>query len=288
MKYLRMIPLLAILTLAVVPAATAQAVNLPSVGVSHSGSFNWSGYAVNITGVTSVTGTFTIPIVSGPCRVSGLPTDVSFWVGIDGYSSGTVEQTGVSGDCNKSGAVTYYAWWEMYPRSSTTIKSMTVSPGDSITATVTYNGRGSFTISIADSSNGQSFAITAHAPAGGPGVAQRSSAEWVVERAATIYKGYLTILPLATFEPATFTSASFTVDNGPATSLQDAVSTYPGCTGSSPETSCYDQMIMLSFDSNGNLYQIDSTSLVSLSSSFTVTFIDNGLPLLLPGYIGHK
>lgn len=42
----------------------------------------------------------------------------SFWVGIDGYSSGSVEQLGTHSDCVGKGRASYYAWWEMYPASS--------------------------------------------------------------------------------------------------------------------------------------------------------------------------
>ena len=35
----------------------------------------------------------------------------SNWVGIDGYSSATVEQTGASGYCDSTGTPTYYVWY---------------------------------------------------------------------------------------------------------------------------------------------------------------------------------
>ena len=38
----------------------------------------------------------------------------SFWVGIDGYSSSSVEQLGTDSDC-AGNTPDYYAWWEMYP-----------------------------------------------------------------------------------------------------------------------------------------------------------------------------
>ena len=288
MKYLLMIPLLALLTLSAMPAASAQVTNIPVARTSNGLSLNWSGYAVNVTDVTSVSGTFTVPMVGTPCGVNGFTGDVSVWVGIDGYSSGTVEQTGVSGSCSLStGAASYYAWWEMYPRVSTTIKAMTISPGDVMTASVVSNGGGSFTLSIEDTNNGQSFTTSVHAPVGGRDVAQRSSAEWVVERAATIYKGYLTILPLATFASTTFSDETFTIGSGTSITLQSATTTYPACTGVSPETSCYDQMTMVALDSSGAPYPLVTTSTMS-GNSFSVTFLDNGTPYPIPGAIGHK
>lgn len=44
------------------------------------------------------------------------PTSYSaFWVGLDGYSSKTVEQIGTEADC-KGATPSYYAWYEFYPK----------------------------------------------------------------------------------------------------------------------------------------------------------------------------
>jgi len=141
-------------------------------------SSNWAGYAaLNTSGhtngaVTKSAGTWTQPTVS--CS-SGRTTDVSTWVGIDGYSSGTVEQTGTSGDCSGH-SVSYYAWYELYPAYSVTISSITVHAGDKIIASVTYStSTGKFTMTIADGSHSFTKVGTASG-------AQRSSAECIVER----------------------------------------------------------------------------------------------------------
>lgn len=283
MKYLSIISLFALLAFTVVPVAGAQVTSGPNYSVSNSLSLNWSGYAVDITGVTSMSGTFTVPTVSGPGSVNGLPTDVSVWVGIDGYSTGTVEQTGISGSYTSSGA-SYYAWWEMYPRASNKIHSMTINPGDIITASVNFNGGGSFTLSIADTTNGQSFTTTVYAPVGGRDAAQRGSAEWIVERAATISKGYLTILPLATFDSTTFTNAAYSPGSGSST-LQGAIKAFGAC-AATPVAPCYDQMTMISVNPDNS-----HTSLVSVSTaasdSFTVSFLANGTPYPIPGVYRH-
>ena len=78
-------------------------------------STNWSGYAV--TGpdgsVTDVKGSWKVPDVV--CSSPGTPNSyASFWVGIDGYGSNTVEQIGTDSDCSGGNAV-YYAWYEFYP-----------------------------------------------------------------------------------------------------------------------------------------------------------------------------
>ena len=61
------------------------------------------------------------------------------WVGLDGWNSGTVEQDGVAGFC-EGGTASYDAWWEMFPNGINLVFS--VSPGDAITSSVTYNGGG--------------------------------------------------------------------------------------------------------------------------------------------------
>jgi hypothetical protein len=167
-------------------------------------STNWSGYAAETNlnspasnAVTSVSGTWTVPTVTGKANAYS-----SVWVGIDGYSSNSVEQLGTEQDTSRSGATSYYAWWEMYPNPSVQITSMTIHPGDSISASVTYSS-GAFTLQITDSTTGQSFSTTQASA-----TAQRSSAEWVVEAPSSISG----VLPLANFGTATFTGAQATIN----------------------------------------------------------------------------
>lgn len=69
---------------------------------------NWSGYAVTVSSLTVAKGSWTVPAVN----CSKTPnTYAAFWVGIDGYSSSTVEQTGTLAQCSGSSAA-YYAWYE--------------------------------------------------------------------------------------------------------------------------------------------------------------------------------
>src|SRR5208337_1398077 len=128
-------------------------------------SYNWSGYAAETNlsspapnAVTTVSGSWTVPTVTGNTNAYS-----SVWLGIDGYSSNSVEQVGTEQDTSSSGATTYYAWWEMYSESTRQpeqpIGSMTVSHGDSISASVTYKS-GAFTLQITDNTTGKSFSTT--------------------------------------------------------------------------------------------------------------------------------
>lgn len=170
-------------------------------------SSNWSGYAAesSVTSpsnnfVKSVTGSWTVPSLT--CS-SGQATYVATWVGIDGYSDSTVEQTGTEQQCSSSGTQTYYAWYEMYPNPM--YKLFNVHPGDAMTASVTYQGRSSFLLTIKDTTTGTSKSVTAKLRS-----AKLQSAEWIVE-APSSSGG---VLPLANFDTAYFTGAQFTTSIG--------------------------------------------------------------------------
>jgi len=160
---------------------------LPGGGVT---SDNWSGYAVTGSDFTYAHGSWHVPQVD--CTKTPTSSSV-FWVGIDGYSDNTVEQTGTSSDCDGTTAV-YYAWYEFYPANPVTIP-ITVSPGDVMGAEVKYND-GEFLVSIHDHTTGQSFSATAAVPG-----ALRTSAEFIAE-APQLAGGK--VLPLADFVRANF------------------------------------------------------------------------------------
>lgn len=154
-------------------------------------STNWSGYAVTGANgsVSDVKGTWTVPSVVGCTSAAQY---ASFWIGIDGYDSNTVEQIGTDSDC-QSGSPTYYAWFEFYPHLSYTINKFPIHPGDSIAAEVSYNG-GTFAVSLTDKTTGLSFSTSTKM-----NNAKRSSAEWIAE--APSGGG---VLPLADFQTVNF------------------------------------------------------------------------------------
>lgn len=172
-------------------------------------SYNWAGYAVTgpTSSVTDVKGSWTVPaVVPGLRNNKCLDTqvtwfDASFWIGIDGFSSNTVEQTGTSSDCYY-GQVYNYAWYEFYPAESVTIQSLTPNPGDRITAEVKYSS-GAFTTTITDLTTKQTFTSPATAVPG----AKENSGEWIAE-SAFASQG---ILALTDFISVTFSDGYATV-----------------------------------------------------------------------------
>jgi Peptidase A4 family len=137
-------------------------------------SSNWSGYAVIGSTFTTATANWTQNAID--CTSNDGSTDMSPWVGIDGYNTSTVEQTGSSGDCNGA-TPDYYAWYEMYPR-NVQIINKTVEPGDHFTATVTHTTGTDYTLKLEDITQGWTNSVTKSISA------KDASAEAVMEMAA--------------------------------------------------------------------------------------------------------
>jgi Peptidase A4 family len=161
--------------------------------VTVSDSTNWSGYAVTGTSFTQALGSWVIPTVN--CTKTP-NTFSSFWVGIDGWNSNTVEQTGTDSDCNGK-TPSYYAWYEFFPAASVVISTVPVSPGNKMSASVTWNSGTTFTLSITNESTGKSFSKS-----GSVSGAVRTSAEWIAEAPCCTRRGG--ILPLADFGTVSF------------------------------------------------------------------------------------
>jgi hypothetical protein len=164
-------------------------------GTKHVGwlSSNWSGYAVTGGTYTAVTGSWTVQAVSRSSRA----TFSSQWVGIDGFNNSNLIQTGTESDF-VNGSARYDAWWEILPAAETVIPSLTIHPGDQMTASVKKGSGTSWTITINDVTTKQSFTTTQTYT--GP----QTSAEWI-EEAPTV-NGHIATLAnygLTTFDPGT-------------------------------------------------------------------------------------
>lgn len=194
--------------------ASTSVANGPNISFASTNSLNWSGYAVASTSgsVTMASGSWVEPSVT----CGGGSSYAAFWVGIDGFNSNTVEQTGTLASCS-SGKASYSAWYEFYPAGSVTISSIKVHPGDSFTATISYSSStGSFTTTLTDVTTGVSYSTSASASG-----AARSSAECIAERPSI--GGSIT--KLANFGTVGFSSCSATI-NG----VSAAFGTFSGIT----------------------------------------------------------
>jgi Peptidase A4 family len=181
--------------------------NYPTVSI------NWSGYAdLSKTPFNYVHATFVQPSVKCP----GVKYQwTSNWVGLDGYNNQTVEQDGTFGRCGGPNNTTpeYYAWYEMYPGPSANV--FPVHAGDIIDISVTYT-KGKFDLTVSDLTTGDSTTKVAASK-----TAQRSSAEWIIERPAlcnsTGSKCFLT--ELANFRSTSMSGAWASVDGGKVKSI---------------------------------------------------------------------
>jgi hypothetical protein len=161
-------------------------------------STNWSGYAVASGTYTDVKGSWVEPTATCSRRSTAYS---SFWVGLDGYNSNSVEQLGTDSDCSR-GTPTYYGWYEMYPNPSIELSpsQYPVTHGDTLTAEVKYNGNKTYTLSIS-SSRGWNFSTTQS------GSFSNSSAEWIAE-APSSCGVTCSVLPLANFGTMNFSSST--------------------------------------------------------------------------------
>jgi hypothetical protein len=210
----------------------------PAIGrVRHAEeSTNWSGYAVTGgTGAyTSISASWTQP--TGTCSRGNQYS--SFWVGLDGFNSSSVEQTGSEVDCSGRTAE-YYAWYEMYPAYPVNY-SNTVRPGDHFTASVTFSGTRTYTLKISDTTQGWSHTTTKKESG-----LSRSSAE-VITEAPSSSSG---VLPLANFGTVRYSASA--------------------ANGTSLGTQAPTAIVMI----NSSGADKDSTSAISSGGAFTNTWI---------------
>jgi hypothetical protein len=162
-------------------------------GLSQVQSTNWSGYADTGSGFTQVSGSWKEP--SASC---GSATSLAaFWVGIDGYSSDSVEQDGTLIECYL-GTAYQFSWWEMYPTNAIQVVGESVAAGDSISASVVRSGD-SYALKVTDSTHTANSFSTTQTCSG----CADSSAEWIGEAPS----GSSGVYPLSDFGTWTLTSA---------------------------------------------------------------------------------
>jgi hypothetical protein len=188
----RLLPLIAAGALLAVPAAASAT---PHFGPAHAkptsgapvyniNGYNWGGYAARGSGFTSVSATWVQPTATCNSR-----NDLyAPWVGLDGYGSSTVEQTGVATDCS-SGSAVNEPWYEMYPASPVYLNTGTykVSFGDTIHASVVYSSS-RFTLTLSDTTKGWTYTTSKTLSS-----ARRVSAEVIIESPTGSYPNFGTL-----------------------------------------------------------------------------------------------
>jgi hypothetical protein len=182
------------------PAPAPVSVSVP---VTSGSSVNWSGYVAQSGTYTSVSGTWIVPSISNPSVNSADAT----WVGIGGVKSRDLIQAGTELVPTNTGGEEYRAWYELLPGNSQAIP-LAVSPGDSVSVSITQDGGDEWLISFNDNTTGKSYqtSVTYNS--------SLSSAEWIEELPVAIDSP----LSLDNFGTINFTSG-FAIQNGTSVTI---------------------------------------------------------------------
>jgi hypothetical protein len=205
---------------AVLPGRAADLPRGPAAAPSTSS--NWAGYVATGPGSTGTTASASMSYtdvtgqwVEPKAVCDGTPTSVALWVGLGGFSvgAGSLEQAGTAADCLPGGKPHYYAWYELVPADSVTVK-LKVNPGDLMTSSVEVVGKtGRILVQVKDRTRGVAF--TRQLPMASPDL---SSAEWIAEAPAECTTpGSCRQLGITRFGAVTFTHAYATGNNVPGT-----------------------------------------------------------------------
>ena len=184
---------------------------VPAVaGADLVGSENWSGYAQSAPAgtFTGVSATFVVTTVD--TKMSGTQYS-SDWVGVDGFNNGKLVQAGVEED-NFDGAAYYQAWTEVLPKSENPL-TLTIAPGDLVTATVHEIADNRWVMMVSDDTTGKSAKRVVNYRAPG------TSVEAIHERPCVIAgcNSVSDLADLATTSDEVFDPAQFT-ESRPRTS----------------------------------------------------------------------
>lgn len=165
-----------------------------SNGTTDTTSTNWSGYADTNSSsntYTKVSASWTEPAVVGSCPSATEIT--SFWVGLDGYGTDSVEQDGASNVCYE-GSSYDYDWYEMYPAGSVGVND--VNAKDKISAKV-VDVAGTYTLSVTDATNpSDSFSTSSTCSSG----CDNGSAEWIGESPCCVGSAFYPLTPYKTWQ----------------------------------------------------------------------------------------
>lgn len=198
---------------------------------------NWSGYTATSGRFTGVSGTWTVPQVSGNGSIGADAT----WVGVGGVKSDDLIQAGTQAIVDPYGQVTYSAFYEGLPDASQPL-TITVHPGDSISVSLTKDAGSTWTIAVKNTTTGESTSMSV------PYDSSLTSAEWIEEAPS----GARRMLPLDNFGSVTISQA-LAIQNGKTVSASQA--------GATPMT-----MTM-----GGNIALAQASTLTDGGTGFTVS-----------------
>ena len=149
---------------------------------------NWFGYNQGTLEqggklFNSIGGQWTVPTATQ--HTSGQAEDSADWIGIGGgcvdsgctATDSTLIQTGTEQDVSATGHTSYDAWYELVPAPELQITSMTIHPGDRMSASLAevVGDSNVWNVTIKDLTTGQSYSTTV------PYSSSHATAEWIEE-----------------------------------------------------------------------------------------------------------
>lgn len=175
-------------------------------------STNWSGYLATTGSFIGISGSW---IATNPTGNGSTTSADSTWIGIGGVTSGDLIQVGTQNIVAANGQVSASAFYEMLPDVSRQVPGVTVSPNDSMSASVTEISNGRWAITITDNTDGESGTINVSY------ASSLSSAEWIEEDPSYSFRLQI---PFDNFHGASFTDGLTTLLGGTSVNIANSTS----------------------------------------------------------------
>ncbi|HEU0266715.1 MAG TPA: G1 family glutamic endopeptidase [Candidatus Saccharimonadaceae bacterium] len=190
-------------SLAPAPAPKQPAPPAPDVPTSPSyTSSNWAGYMASTENYTAINGSWVIP--SARAGSTTATSADATWIGIGGAKSSDLIQIGTEDTVSAQGIQSSAVFYEMLPSAAVYPASITVAPGDTVSASLHETSQGVWQATITDTTTGQNFSVLLDY------ASTNSSSEWIEEDPS--YSNGQPI-PLDAFDSVSF-SGGTTIANG--------------------------------------------------------------------------
>ncbi|KAI9731435.1 MAG: hypothetical protein M1818_007825 [Claussenomyces sp. TS43310] len=184
-------------------------------------STNWSGVVLTTAPAgatfTAVSATFNVPTPTPSSSGSGTWSG-SAWVGIDGYNTDNIWQSGfdftVTRSSSGSLSYSYDAWYEWYPAYAEDFSGISFSAGDQVSVSIVTTSSSKGSVVLENLTTGTTVKKTVSSSSTLSG----ENAEWIVEA----YESSGSQVKLAKFNPITFSSAVAKTSAGQSESMTGA------------------------------------------------------------------
>jgi hypothetical protein len=118
-------------------------------------STNWAGYLTSGSKYTSVAASWIAP--SPSATSASVESADGTWIGIGGVTSSDLIQVGTENTVSASGIVTTAGFYELLPAGAQVTSSLTVQPGNKLSASIIQTAATQWTISMTNLTTGQTF-----------------------------------------------------------------------------------------------------------------------------------